>query len=94
MFNKRHLERLAGAVLLQAIGEGEGIVHFVVLENVEAAIQADFPAVVGHDVAGVDSAGAVELPGEVHAHALADSFIFSKFSFCCSPLNSSSVVTR
>lgn len=68
-FNKRHLKCLAWAVLLQAIGEGEGIVHLVVLEDVEAAIQGDFPAMVGHDVAGVDRAGAVELPGEVHAHA-------------------------
>ena len=68
-FNERHLERLAWAVLLQAIGEGKGIVHLIVLEDVEAAIQGDFPAVVGHDVAGVDRAGAVELPSEVYAHA-------------------------
>ena len=93
-FNERHLKRLARAVLLQAIGEGEGVVHLIVLEDVEAAVEEDFPAVVGDDVAGVDRAGAVELPREVDADAAADSFICSKLSFCCSPLNSSSVVTR
>lgn len=69
LFNKRHLKRLALPVLLQVISEAEGIVHLVGLEDVEAAIQGDFPAVVGHDVAGVDRAGAVERPGEVHTHA-------------------------
>jgi len=68
-FNERRLERFAWAVLLQSIGEGEGIVHLVVLEDIEAAIQGDFPAVVGHDMAGMNRAAAIEFPSEVHAHA-------------------------
>jgi len=61
LFNKRHLECLAWVVLLQAIGKGEGIVQLVVLEDVEATIQDNFPAVVDHDVAVVDRAGAAKL---------------------------------
>lgn len=59
--DERHLEGFAGAVLLEAIGKGEGFVHFVGLKDVEAAIQADLPAVIGHDVTRVQAAGRVEL---------------------------------
>lgn len=40
--------------MLQAVGETEGVVHFVVLKDVEAAIERDFPAVVGDYVAGMN----------------------------------------
>ena len=66
---KCNFERFARPILLQSIGKSKGIIHLVVLKDVEAAIQGNFPAVISHDVAGVDRAGAVELPGEVHAHA-------------------------
>lgn len=61
-FNERHLEYLAWAVLLQSICEGEGIVHLVVLEDIKTAIHGDFPVVVGHAGASMDSAGNVEFP--------------------------------
>lgn len=35
----RHLERLAGSEFLQPIRNGKGVVHLVVLEYVEAAVQ-------------------------------------------------------
>ena len=60
--DKRHLKSLARAKLLQAIGKGKGIVHFVVLKNIKAAIKRNFPAVVGHDVAGMEGVAAVKLP--------------------------------
>ena len=69
--DKRDLEGFAGAVLLQAVGEGEGFVHFVVLKNVETAVQADLPAVIGQDVTGVQAARGVELPGEFQAYGTA-----------------------
>lgn len=37
-FNKRCLECLARAVLLQSIGEGESLIHLVVLKDIQAAI--------------------------------------------------------
>jgi len=55
MTNKRHLKCLASPVLLKPVGEAEGIVHLVVLENVQSMIQRNLPAMVGHDVAGVQS---------------------------------------
>jgi hypothetical protein len=53
VIDKRRLERLARAVLLQAIGKGESVVHLVVLEYVKTSIQRDFPAFVGRDVASM-----------------------------------------
>ncbi len=37
--DKRHLKGLAGAMLLEAIREGECIIHFIMLKNIKASIQ-------------------------------------------------------
>jgi len=33
-------------------GQGEGVTEFTAMKNIQAAIQEDFPAVVGDDVPG------------------------------------------
>ena len=57
--------------MLQAVGEGEGVVHFIMLEDVQAAVQENLPAVVGHNVAGMNGSGCVEFPGKVDANRTA-----------------------
>lgn len=49
-------------ILLQTIGKGEGVVHLILLKNIQPAIQQDFPAVVGEDRASVDGAAGVKFP--------------------------------
>ena len=71
IFDKRDLKRLARAKLLQAVGEGEGIIHFIVLKDVQATVQRDLPAVIGDDVAGMDRPGCIEFPAEVYPHGSA-----------------------
>jgi len=53
-------------MFLQSIGEVECLIHRVLLEDVEATVQGDFPAGVRHNVAGMRRAGAVESPSEVN----------------------------
>ena len=67
-FNKCHLKCLTRAKLLQPVCEDKSIIHFIVLEDVQATIQGDLPAVIGQDMAGMDCAGAVKLPSEVYTH--------------------------
>ena len=69
--NKRNLESLTWPVLLQAVGEGEGVIHFIVLEDIQASVQEDLPAVVSHNVAGMNGPGCVEFPGKLDANRTA-----------------------
>ena len=71
VFDKRDFKCFARAKLLQAVGEGEGIIHFVVLKDVQAAVQGNLPTVIGDDVAGMDRPGCIEFPAEVHPHGCA-----------------------
>ena len=60
--DKCHLKGLAGAMLLEAIRKGEGIIHFIMLKYIKTSIQRDFPAVVSHYVTGMDCPGCIEFP--------------------------------
>ena len=66
---------------MQAAGEGEGVVHFIVLEDIQTAIQEDLPAVVGHNVAGMNGSGCLEFPGKVDAYRTAGFFDLLKILF-------------
>ena len=85
VFDKRDLKRLARAKLLQAVGEGEGIIHFIVLKDVQSTVQRDFPAVIGDDVAGMDRPGRIEFPAEVNPHGCAGLLDFGKILFLLLP---------
>jgi len=43
----RHLKRLTRPELFQAVGEGKGVVHVVLLEYAKAPIKRYFPAGIG-----------------------------------------------
>jgi len=79
--DKCRLKRLTLPILLQPVSENKGVVHFIVLKNVQSAIKGDFPAVVGDDMAGVKGAGSVEFPGKMDARGHAGGFYLFKILF-------------
>ena len=62
-----YFESLAGPILLHPVREREGIIHFVVLEYIQPAVQDNFPSIIRRYITGVNGSGPVKLPGEVNA---------------------------
>src|SRR5438034_10984965 len=62
----RHLECLGQSLLLHGGGEGEWA-DFVALEDVQAPVEADFPASVGRDAPGMELVAVVVLVFDAHS---------------------------
>ena len=54
MLQVRNFKKLAGSMLLKAIGQRKSIVHFIPLKDVQPTIEKDLPAIVNYDVTSVD----------------------------------------
>ena len=63
-----YIERLTGSMLLQPVGEAEGIIELKALKHVQSTAEDDFPAEVGADVTIVKGVRGVVGPGELNAH--------------------------
>src|SRR5690554_226646 len=68
VFNKRHLKSLARSKLLQPISKCKGLIHLIVLKDIQSPVQRYLPTVVRDDMAGVNGATFIKLPGEVDTH--------------------------
>jgi len=65
-FNKRHVKRFAWSELLEAIVESKRIVHFIMLKNIQSAIEQNFPSIFGLDMSGMNCAGSIKLPSRAY----------------------------
>ena len=77
----RHFKGFALPLWLKAVGQAEGIVHIVMLENVQAAVDWNLPAIITYDVACMDGVLIIKFPIEINAGGLAGIFDFTQVLF-------------